>query len=199
MKSENTFLRQLVALVFTTVLGLTSSFAVYAGLIHDLTVTDPFSDPGFFIGTGQIVFKTDSGNDVSDVESFTFTAMSPVVGSDDTTTFGLADIDTIAWIIDDEWNLTLSNLLTFLIPGTLANTRYSIGLSTTTGTNVGSQEFCADAANYYCKVDDDIGLYDTRINRDLTSSAVHVPEPTTLALLSLGLAGLGFTRRRTKE
>jgi uncharacterized repeat protein (TIGR01451 family) len=33
---------------------------------------------------------------------------------------------------------------------------------------------------------------------DDTASYVGVPEPTILALLSLGLAGLGFTRRRMK-
>lgn len=36
------------------------------------------------------------------------------------------------------------------------------------------------------------------LSSELTVPAASVPEPTTLTLLSLGLAGLGFTRRRMK-
>jgi hypothetical protein len=35
-------------------------------------------------------------------------------------------------------------------------------------------------------------------NDDVVTNRASVPEPTTLALLSLGLAGLGFTRRKKK-
>jgi len=45
---------------------------------------------------------------------------------------------------------------------------------------------------------DDLRIYSTALSADEVSSEAGVPEPTTLALLGLALAGLGFRAKRKK-
>jgi hypothetical protein len=70
-------------------------------------------------------------------------------------------------------------------------TLYDVGLQTFTFTNVFS--LTEDFINSGWR-DPDPGNNSATLSVNITA----VPEPTTLALLSLGLVGLGFTRRRMK-
>lgn len=68
---------------------------------------------------------------------------------------------------------------------------YDVGLQTFSFTNMISLSDSFLNAGWY---DPDPG----NDSASLTVDIAAVPEPATFALLSLGLAGLGFTRRRMK-
>ena len=159
-------------------LGIKSS---NASLIQDLTLT---SDNGFVAGTGFIEFNATSGtaSNVVDMEinfsslfGFAFTMDETFLDTTAGATFSISN-----------WVLTMNG---FIIP----SFQFGGGQSITgfLDTVASAEWVCATAAP------DCSGAFNNVDNVLVTAAPRHgVPEPTTLTLMALGIAGLGLQRRK---
>ena len=172
------------ALILSAFLLTTTS--AQAALIQNL-----ISEVG--LGSGQIEFSTKSGNDKSGVVAFSFDV---TAGPGSPQSYGLDNIDTIVWSIDDEWVLSIA-LVSKLTPfenglfSAITLTQSMDGIypcltdAEASGSTMATQQ-CSSPNN-------DLGLLGGR----LITEAVHdAPEPSTLALFLVALGGLGFMARR---
>ena len=175
-----------LATSIATVMLLFSSPALGTPIIWDLQNV-VFDDGG-----------TASGSFVFDADSATYSSISI------TTTTGAVRTGAIYGIIDTFFPSFSDRLIAIATAPASGVPRLSLefqGQLTNLGGTVGIwqgppfasfENECADAL---CGVS---GPVRGMLSGGSVTSVAAVPEPTTLALLSLGLAGLGFTRRRVK-
>lgn len=159
----------------------------------------PIYDLSSRLGTGQIEFNAESGNDVSGVADFSYSAASAFVGG--STTFTEVDINTVQWTIDS------SAILTFMLTTDLKvpdfGTDIIVGLAMRNPAGGSMQSPCADNTVLipapivmYCKKDITTGYSTNAGGRLEVKLHVAAPEPSILSLLLLGMVGtLGIRHR----
>ena len=142
-----------------------------------------------YVGSGDegyISFPSESG---TEVDGFTFSFMG----------FTEGDITSLSWTLGEEWEVVELSLEAFMGDSpcnkgkspceysglTLTALTYSVTAGYCEGTQPGAG--CSDETNY-----GSVGYGDT--NGD-----PEIPEPSTLALFGIGLAGLGFMTRRRRN
>jgi len=186
---------QVAALAATICFASLLSTAAQAGVIYDLTV----AGGGSWTGSGSITFDTLTGNTTAGVSAFSFHVDN--TGSGGPQDYNLADIATVDWSIDpttfDLSLLLTTNLIPFGVfqsailltnqPGLHAN---PCGASTP---DTGSLTCARNTAGTSFAT-----TFDGQLSATFVSVSVPVPEPSTLALFGLGLAGLGWVNRRRK-
>lgn len=161
-----------------------------ATLIYDLQVSQIYNN---FAGTGRIEFAMPTGNDPSGVSAFNFSGTGPLGN------FSFTESD----ILNIDWSINPSNFLTL----NLGTYRDQAPTTTAVGTciilqNDGAGGTCGPnvlttSITFSRIAQQRIGLTSTG-GGNLTTSRVYeqIPEPSTIALLGLGLAGLKLGRRR---
>ena len=157
-----------------------------ADFIFNLAVGLPPSTS--WAGSGSIDFKTASGTSTADVAGFSFHV---ATGAGSPQDYALADINTISWSIDSSDNLTLllsSDSITF------GSFQSGILLTNESGSHVFPCDPTISGFGSLTCFQDSSGFGGTTALGVLTATPA-VPEPASLALLALGLAGLGMVLR----
>jgi len=187
--------KKLRGLPAAVVLALAASFPslpAQAGYIYDLSVG------GSWTGSGSITFDSLAGSSPAGVSAFSFNAAS---GYGAPQSYGLSDLASVSWSIDGAFNLSLL-LETALVPfGSRQQSAIVL-----TNLNDPNQFPCFDLPDTYslslsCEVDpggSGSGNFNSPLSATFVSTTTAVPEPGTLALFGLGLAGLGLIRYRRK-
>ena len=157
-----------------------------ADFIFNLAVGLPPSTS--WAGSGSIDFKTASGTSTADVAGFSFHV---ATGAGSPQDYALADINTISWSIDSSDNLTLllsSDSITF------GSFQSGILLTNESGSHVFPCDPTISGFGSLTCFQDSSGFGGTTALGVLTATPA-VPEPASLALLAVGLAGLGMVLR----
>ena len=164
-----------------------------AGLIHDISLcqTDLTSGSKSCNPAGQITLPSESGNSGTDVD-FDLNYF--------TTPYTEANIVAIDWDVGSDWILFFNELVLHADPScnpTSTTNCQTAALRTNAGSiNPGEQQILnGDFTVSNCQVNcETLYMFRGGIN-SLLFTPVHVPEPTTLTLIGLGVAGLGFRRK----
>ena len=157
-----------------------------ADFIFNLAVGLPPSTS--WAGSGSIDFKTASGTSTADVAGFSFHV---ATGAGSPQDYALADINTISWSIDSSDNLTLllsSDSITF------GSFQSGILLTNESGSHVFPCDPTISGFGSLTCFQDSSGFGETTALGVLTATPA-VPEPASLPLLAVGLAGLGMVLR----
>lgn len=171
-----------------TILAALIAVPAQAQYMYDLSVT------GAWTGSGSIDFSSLTGNSPAGVSAFSFDVTS---GLGSPQTYSLSDIASIMWTIDSSsFDVTSLLLTSSLKPFGTAQSAILLNLA-----NAPQPDPCigvvtiSPASSYTCVT---AGPHSVSISGGFLGAErqTAVPEPTTLALFSLGMAGLGFSRRR---
>lgn len=186
--------KKLRGLPAAVVLALAASFPslpAQAGYIYDLSVG------GSWTGSGSITFDSLSGSSPTGVSAFSFAVSS---GPGSPQSYGLGDLDSVSWTIDGAYNLSLL-LETALVPFG-SDELSAMVLTNESGVNefpcFNGLSFGGSMTCLALPTGTVILEYNGVLTATFVSVTTAVPEPGTLALFGLGLAGLGLIRYRRK-
>lgn len=146
-------------------------------------------------GDFEATVEVCDGDCINNVEAFNF---AQIVGENYELQFAKANIDSVEWAINDiTWDIDLFHLTTgwveatSLAPGTTQTIMGMMTFAANGQTPIATVSTCFDGTTTCGAQPVTYGLH---FSHDMHG----VPEPTTIALLSFGLVGLGFARRRMK-